>query len=426
MSMSRKLSRVFILITLLAIFPYSSQLQSSTSEFGIPHNESMKTSPGVYRNGTFILGGLFAIHFAAKNSTNSLECVGRWNGRGFEEAKAMLYAIEKINKDKNLLPGVELGADLKDTCDSVDFAIRSSLNFSFIDKNIQTSKCPLKLQKDISDTVAIIGPGTSDVAIAVTNLAGLFHIPVVDFSSTSRLLNNRIRFKYFLRTVSSDILLSKAIVDLILKFGWNFIHVLYSDTDYGRSAFETFEYVLSKNSVAAKICKATKASFNIHSSKKHLDQIVNDIKSERQARGIVLFTTIQDTELILNEFDKTNMKEYVFISPDYFSGSIKQFNCSPQMLRRLIGIVPHTNEGVSIHDITEEFSTKNINESLRFSKWEEESRYETTSFCHSLFVPYVIDAVYAVAYGLHNMLNCSQATGCGNAVQRFEELNRQV
>lgn len=424
MLMPRKLSRVFILISLLAAFPRISQLQFSTSErFGV-YNESLKTSPGVYRNGTFILGGLFAVHFAAKHSSNSLECVGRWNGRGFEEAKAMLYAIEKINKDRNLLPGVELGADLKDTCDSVDFAIRSSLNFSFIDKSIQMNKCPLRLPRDISDTIAIIGPGTSDIAIAVTNLAGLFHVPVVDFSSTSRLLNNRIRFKYFLRTVSSDILLSKAIVDLVLKFGWNFIHVLYSDTDYGRSAFETFEYVLSKTSMAAKICKATKASFNIHSSKKHLEQIVSAIKSERQARGIVLFTTIQDIELILNKFDEKNMKDYVFISPDYYSGSIKQFNCSPRMLRRLIGIVPHTNEGVSIHDITEEFSTKYINESLRFSKWQEESQYETTRFCHSLFVPYVIDAVYAVAHGLHNMLNCSQANGCGNAVERFAELNR--
>ena len=371
----------------LLSFPYFySQLQFPTSNFAFGlHNES-KTLPGVYSNGTFRLGGLFAVHFVAKNSTNSLECVGRWNGRGYEEAKAMLYAIEKINNDKNILPGVKLGADLKDTCDSVDFAIRSSLNFSFIDKNIQINKCPLRTRMDFSDTIAIIGPGTSDVAIAVNNLAGLFHIPVVDFSSTSRLLNNRIRFKYYLRTVSSDILLSKAIVDLVRKFGWNFIHVLYSDTDYGRSASETFDFVLTKTSTSGKICKATKASFNIHSSKKHLSKIVNDIKSERRAKGIILFTTIQDAELILNRFNEENMNDYVFISPDYFSGSIKQFSCPPRMLRRLIGIVPHTNDGVSVHNITEEFATKYINESLRKSKWEEESRYQSTRFCHSLFV----------------------------------------
>ncbi|KAK3740758.1 hypothetical protein QZH41_005889 [Actinostola sp. cb2023] len=400
-------------MVVLALLLIGCELGLAKFEFGEDFiSDHLDKSPGIYKNGTFIIGGLFPVHFESKDISNlSAQCAGRFNYRGFEEAKAMLYAIEKINNDQHLLPGISLGVDIKETCMSVDFAIRKSLNFSFITRNIQANICASSKLNDEAkkapDTVAIVGPSMSDVAIAVTNLVGLFHVPVVDYSSSSRLLNNRIRFKYFFRTVSSDKLLSKAIVDLIIQFGWNFIHVLYSDSDYGRSAMETFEYVVTQSK--GKICRASKATFNIHSSLRTLKRIVRNIKKEPRARAVLLLTTIQDLELILNQFKQENMMQYIFISPDYYSGSIKQFKCSPEMLRRIIGIVPHTSEDVSIHNITEDFDL--VNETFGTSHWQKE--YEemaaitnsTMKFCHSLYVPYVVDAVYAVAHGLHGMLS---------------------
>ena len=114
-------------------------------------------------------------------------------------------------------------------------------------------------------TVAIVGLGSTDVAMAVANLAGLFYVPVVSYSSSSRLLSNRIRFKYFLRTISSDTLMARAVIDFLRELKWNFVHVLYSDTDYGRSAFETFDHVLSA-STGAKICLAVKRTFTQHAN----------------------------------------------------------------------------------------------------------------------------------------------------------------
>lgn len=394
-------------------------------------DSNSKTAPlGIYKNGTFIIGGLFPIHFESTNTGNhTLQCSGRFNHRGYETAKAMMYAIETINSDKRLLPGITLGADIKETCNSVDFAVRNSLNFSFITRNIKASMCTVRRlnerDKSLPDTIAIIGPGVSDIAIAVTNLVGLFHVPVIDFSSTSRLLNNRIRFKYFFRTVSSDVLLSKAIVDLIVKLGWNIIHVLYSDTDYGRSAMETFEYVLAQTQ--SKICKASKGIFNIHSSENYLNKVVQNIKREARSKVIVLFTTIQDLELILGKFMKENMTEFVFISPDYFSGSIQQFKCSPEMLRRVIGIVPHS-EDLSIHNISHSFDVV-LNDTFGTSQWQEEYEHMkrvangSMRFCHSLYVPYVVDAVYAVAHALHDMLGCSSHS-CKVKPEQFGHLNR--
>lgn len=116
---------------------------------------------------------------------------------------------------------------------------------------METFMCDRTLKHE-PRTVAIIGLGTSDVAMAVTNFAGLFYVPVASYSSSSRLLSNRIRFKYFLRTVSSDTPMARTVIDVLRALKWNFVHVLYSDTDYGRSAVETFEHVLA-SSLGAKI-----------------------------------------------------------------------------------------------------------------------------------------------------------------------------
>ena len=74
-------------------------------------------------NKTFVLGGLFPIH--SDNSTESQvsQCGEvRWEG-DLEQVEAMLFAIDKVNVDPDLLPGVELGYDVRDTCNSPEVGL---------------------------------------------------------------------------------------------------------------------------------------------------------------------------------------------------------------------------------------------------------------------------------------------------------------
>ena len=252
----------------------------------------------------------------------------------------MIYALEQINNDNKLLPGITIGADIKDTCSSVDFAIRKCLNFSFVKRNMETFMCDRTLKHE-PRTVAIIGLGTSDAAMAVTNFAGLFYVPVVSYSSSSRLLSNRIRFKYFLHTVSSDTLMARTVIDVLRALKWNFVHVLYSNTDYGRSAVETFEHFLA-SSLGAKIGLAVKRTFTKRTSAREINVFLTDMQAEKnlKAKAVLLFATIEVTEFILNYFDVLNMRDYVFISTDHFSGPINRFQSSREMLRRIVGVTP--------------------------------------------------------------------------------------
>lgn len=57
----------------------------------------------------------------------------------------MMYAINTINNNDTFLPGIKLGYDIKDTCGSVENAIRAALNYSFVKKHfVDTSICKKK------------------------------------------------------------------------------------------------------------------------------------------------------------------------------------------------------------------------------------------------------------------------------------------
>ena len=412
---------MYFLIQLACSIP---QLSTGSLEYHIPNSTSEHRE--FYMNGTLIFAGLFPIHYAPQNNSTSKYCRGKFNIRGFEEALAMLYALEQINNDWKILPGITIGADIKDTCSSVDFAIRKCLNFSFVKKNMKDMMCART--RDLSEhdprTVAIVGLGSTDVAMAVANFAGLFYVPVVSYSSSSRLLSNRIRFKYFLRTISSDTLMARAVIDFLRELKWNFVHVLYSDTDYGRSAFETFDHVLSA-STGAKICLAVKRTFTQHTNPREIEGFLTDMQAKQnaKAKAVLLFTTMEDTDFILKHFHDLDMKDYVFIATDYYTGRINRFqSSSPEMLRRIVGVTPRRGSTKDFETYLQHFSKTRNSQCPWFAEFRQQYLRHPVEL--SAYVPYVIDAVYAAAYGLHNLLNCTQNRSCKYSADEFPDLNR--
>lgn len=70
--------------------------------------------------GDLVLGGLFPVH---EKGGGVDEC-GRINeDRGIQRLEAMLFAIDRINSDPLLLPGVSLGVHILDTCSRDTYAL---------------------------------------------------------------------------------------------------------------------------------------------------------------------------------------------------------------------------------------------------------------------------------------------------------------
>ena len=67
----------------------------------------------INKHGDLILGGLFSLHFRGHNENTC----GRFESMpGYQLTQSMLYAIDKINNDTNILPNLTLGAKIYDSC----------------------------------------------------------------------------------------------------------------------------------------------------------------------------------------------------------------------------------------------------------------------------------------------------------------------
>lgn len=89
--------------------------------------------------GDLVLGGLFPVH---EKGSGMEEC-GRVNeDRGIQRLEAMLFAIDRINTDKTLLPGISLGVHILDTCSRDTYALEQvsdSLHFSHLHQSLNGS-----------------------------------------------------------------------------------------------------------------------------------------------------------------------------------------------------------------------------------------------------------------------------------------------
>ncbi|CAI5767081.1 metabotropic glutamate receptor 2 [Podarcis lilfordi] len=121
--------------------------------------------------GDLVIGGLFPVH----EKGNPTEECGKINEhRGIQRLEAMLFALDEINKNQQLLPGITLGAHILDTCSKDTYALEQSLDFvraSLTRVDGSEHICPdgsYAIHDDVPTAITgVIGGSYSDVSIQV-------------------------------------------------------------------------------------------------------------------------------------------------------------------------------------------------------------------------------------------------------------------
>ncbi|XP_053156052.1 metabotropic glutamate receptor 7-like [Hemicordylus capensis] len=139
--------------------------------------QEMYAAPHSIRlEGDLTLGGLFPVH--AKGPAG-LPCGDIKKENGIHRLEAMLYALDQINSDPELLPNVTLGARILDTCSRDTYALEQSLTFvqALIQKDTSDVRCtngepPVFVKPE--KVVGVIGASGSSVSIMVANILRLF------------------------------------------------------------------------------------------------------------------------------------------------------------------------------------------------------------------------------------------------------------
>lgn len=233
--------------------------------------------------GDIILGGLFPIHDRSKNTEN--KC-GRIDlNPGFQYLASMLFAIDEINKNDDILPGIKLGVKIFDSCRSEtigSIGAKEIIKYTLLEDNGTAPLC------------GVVGPFRSDVSVAVATLLRVFKIPQVSYGSTTPVLSNKDLFGYFLRTVPSNSYQGKAMVDVVRYFGWKYVMTVYSPGQYGEKGMERF-YEEAKR---VGICIASKNKLPEFPTEKDYMNAIEEFRKTRKAnlRGqldVVVFFCIQ-------------------------------------------------------------------------------------------------------------------------------------
>ncbi|KAJ1174209.1 hypothetical protein NDU88_006031 [Pleurodeles waltl] len=186
------------------------------------------------RGGNVVLGGIFVIHSKVLHQESDFtetpkpsSCQG-FHTRYFRDVLAMVFTLEMINKDPDLLPNLTLGFEIFDSCVSESRAIQGALGLLSGKRGLS---CRLG-----SPVVGVVGDSMSSLSIPVARILGLYHFPQISFGSLEPVLADRHQFPSFLRTVPSEKIQDVALSHLLRLLHLTWVGILARDDDLGEMA----------------------------------------------------------------------------------------------------------------------------------------------------------------------------------------------
>ncbi|CAL9692455.1 unnamed protein product [Knipowitschia caucasica] len=249
-------------------------------------------------DGDVIIGALFSVHHQpSAEKVADRKCGDVREQYGIQRVEAMFHTLDRINADPYLLPNISLGCEIRDSCWHSSVALEQSIEFirdsliSIRDDKDGSKWCidgtpsnqPPPTKKPIA---GVIGPGSSSVAIQVQNLLQLFNIPQIAYSATSIDLSDKTLFKYFLRVVPSDTLQARAMLDIVKKYNWTYVSAVHTEGNYGESGMEAFKEIASQEG----LCIAHSDKIYSNAGERHFDRLLRKLRERLpKARVVVCF-----------------------------------------------------------------------------------------------------------------------------------------
>ncbi|XP_031716871.1 vomeronasal type-2 receptor 1 [Anarrhichthys ocellatus] len=399
-----------------------------------------------------VVGGMFPVHQRIASSDRNTSrvpvssgCEG-FNFRTFRWTQTMLFAINEINENQDLLPNTDLGYVIYDSCFTISKAVEGTLTYlTGQDEAVPNYRCGTG-----APLAALVGAGGSDLSIATARILGLYHFPQVSYSSTCSALESKFQFPTFLRTIPNDKHQSTAIAQLVLHFGWTWVGTIAANDDYGKYGIKAFKEQVEE----AGVCISFSEILPKVSSQEDIQRIAKTIV-EATSKIIVVFSSDVDLSPLILELLRHNVTNRTWIASEAWvtSALINQPEVNsvlggtlgfgvkradiPGLRRHLLDLDPYSNQ------LTEEFWEILFNCTLDYGKavWQAKQRAKevngmlsravrgvpdglctggeslaqlsnTYSDVSQLRITYsVYKAVYAVAHALHNLEHCEDGQG---------------
>ncbi|KAM4615637.1 metabotropic glutamate receptor 8 [Polymixia lowei] len=377
-------------------------------------------------DGDIILGGLFPVHSRGDRGT---PCGELKKEKGIHRLEAMMFAIDLINKDPELLPNITLGARILDTCSRDTYALEQSLTFvqALIEKDGSDVRCangdpPIFAKPD--KIVGVIGAAASSVSIMVANILRLFKIPQISYASTAPELSDNTRYDFFSRVVPPDSYQAQAMMDIVTAMEWNYVSTLASEGNYGESGVEAFVQISRET---GGVCIAQSLKIPREPRPGEFDKIIRRLLETSNARAVIMFANEDDIRRVLDAAKRNNQTgHFLWVGSDSWGSKISPVINQERVAEGAITILP---KRASVDAFDRYFRSRSLSNNRRnvwFAEfWEEnfncklgmhgkrpgspkkctglEKVGRDSSYEQEGKVQFVMDAVYAMAHALHRM-----------------------
>ncbi|XP_075061845.1 extracellular calcium-sensing receptor-like [Mixophyes fleayi] len=250
-------------------------------------------------------GEVYVTYVAGPHENTLLSLTGLFSLDAYQQLLAMKFAVEEINMNSNVLGNITLGLQMFKTCNVPHYEVQGALHF-LTESNIVIPNYRCHGQPTFS---AVIGSSFSSNSIILGNILGVFRYPQISALSSMSLLSNKIMFPSFVRTVPSDKEQSKGLAKLILHFGWTWVGLLATESDYGLQGIQPIREEIIK----AGACVAFTEYIRLYQPDRNAPHIVKVIK-ESSVKVIVIFASDVDLVPIMSEMLKQKIKEKIFVS----------------------------------------------------------------------------------------------------------------
>ncbi|XP_029373621.1 extracellular calcium-sensing receptor-like [Echeneis naucrates] len=247
------------------------------------------------KEGDLIIGGIFSITSTRQLVDNGYQaypytyCI-KWNDRELKFARTVIFTVEEINRDTELLPGVSLGYKLYNGCGSENL-IRAAVEAV---NGEDSGGCTGRIQ-------ALLGHSSSGVSEKINTILSPLSIPQVSYLSTCACLSDKRLYPTFFRTVPSDRFQVIALVQLMKYFDWRWVGIIHSARLYSEEA--TAEFV--KDAEKEGICIEYRLRYSM--TLESTFNAILEMLRKSTSKVVLLFMSLSYTKSFLSKVQNYNI-----------------------------------------------------------------------------------------------------------------------
>ncbi|XP_072472303.1 vomeronasal type-2 receptor 26-like [Notamacropus eugenii] len=213
--------------------------------------------PTHYKDGDLIIGGFFPLMIYTMSflepwkyfhmHPEKIVDTYQFQEKHYSQVLALVFAVEEINKDPNLLPNITLGFHIYNTYPSDVRTLESSLMWL----SGQRLAVPNYYCEKQGKSLAVIGGAYSELSVQMASLLELYKFPQITYGPFDSSLTDKVHFPSVYQLAAKDSTLALGMVRLMVHFKWTWVGLVATDNIRGERFLCDIKEEMARKGVCA-------------------------------------------------------------------------------------------------------------------------------------------------------------------------------